>query len=691
MGLLLALLLPGLAVAAGPDLTGWWTGGIDIAGNSLGIEVQLQTDDAGQLQGTLSIPAQEASGLPFAAVEQQGDHLLLTIDLPGGASFEGALTADGGIQGTFTQAGQPFPFSLQRRSSEPPVIDSGLAALQGLDQFVTETMQDWHVPGTAVAVVQNGEVVYAKGFGLRDLAGQLPVTTETQFGIGSATKAFTTALIGMLVDQQQLAWDTPVKEYIPGFELADSLAGDRIALRDLAVHRSGLPRNDFAIMFNPELTRSRVVEQLDTLQPNVDFRTTWQYNNLGYVVAGYAAEQVTGETWEQLVQERILTPLGMTDTSLSVAGLQATSDHALAYLSGSGSVPQLTEFWQLGASAPCGAINSSVLDMAEWLKFQLNNGKVGEQQLLSAYQLAQMHSPQMLITSTVSDGPVQFSSYGLGWMVESYRGSYLVHHGGNVIGQTAEVALFPAENSGVVVLSNLQGTPVPSLVMYNVIDRLAGREPYDLNRELLQQQAAASAAVGSASQTTSGTKAPAAAALQEYTGLYRHPFYGDVRISLVKGQLQAAYYQTEIKLTHQNHDVFSGQTALWPIAIPFQFQRNLSGTVDQVLIGFEPAGAALAFSRQAEAQPLDSSLARKLAGKYDVQGASIQVSYVDGQLTMVIPGQPQYTLQQINGNNFSLQGYAGYSVEFVLDQSGKVTAIVFTQPNGVFRGSRVTG
>ncbi len=685
LGLVIMMLLPGLALAAAPDLTGIWQGSIDIAGTELGIEVELAEGEAG-LSGSLSIPAQGANDLPFTEVELNGNHLVMAIDLPGGAGFEGTIADDGTIAGTFTQAGQGFPFSLHRYIHQPPVIDLGLESLQGLDDDISQAMREWKLPGLAVAIVQDGEIVYAKGFGLRDVAGKLPVTTETAFGIGSTTKAFTTAVLGMLVDEGELNWDTAVKEYIPGFELQDPLASGRVTLRDLATHRIGLPRNDFAIMYNPELTREGIVETMDTLAPNADFRTTWQYNNLGYVVAAYAAEQATGQSWEQLVTERLLTPLGMSDTTLTVEDLQASGDHALAYIQGK--TLSETEMWELGASAPAGSINSSVMDMSEWLKFQLNEGKVGEQQLLSSLQLQAMHTPQMAMPSATT-GPVQFSSYGLGWMIESYRGHYLVHHGGNVIGHTAEVALFPEENSGIVVLGNLQGTPVPSLIMYNVADRLYGLEPLDLSSQMQQQIAAANAAAGT---TTSSAKAPAltAAQMQEYVGEYEHPFYGTVKVSVVKGKLQASYYETTIELTHQNHDVLNGQVSIWPSPIPFQFERSLSGSIEQVKIGFEPASLPLTFTRQAPALVLDPAVAAKVAGQYNVQGTPVSVKLADGKLNMTIPGQPAYELQPVGGLKFAMRGVAGYSVEFVLDSAGKVTGIIFHQPNGVFEGKRVS-
>lgn len=685
LGLVIMLLLPSFVLAATPDLTGRWQGSIDIAGTELGIAVELTAGEKG-LGGSLSIPAQGANDLPFGKVELDGNRLLMTIDLPGGASFDGVFTPEGTIEGTYTQAGQGFPFSLQRYIHQPPVIDAGLESLQGLDDYINQSLRDWKVPGVAVAVVQDGEVVYAKGFGLRDVAGKSPVTTETLFGIGSTTKAFTTALLGMLVDEGELNWDTAVKEYIPGFELQDPLASDRVTLRDLATHRIGLPRNDFAIMYNPELTRQGIVETMDTLAPNADFRTTWQYNNLGYVVAAYAAEQVTGQSWEQLVTERLLTPLGMSNTRLTVQEMHATADHALAYVQDS--ALSETKMWELGASAPAGSINSNVLDMAKWLQFQLNGGQVDGQQLLSALQLQAMHTPQMMMAAT-SKGPVQFSSYGLGWMIEGYRGHYLVHHGGNVIGHTAEVALFPEENSGVVVLGNLQGTPLPSLIMYNVADRLHGMEPLDLSSQARQQIAAASAA---AAATASSAKATAltVAQLQEYMGEYQHPFYGTVQVSLVNGKLQANYYATTIGLTHQNHDVFTGKLSLWPSPIPFQFERSLSGSIEQVKIGFEPSGLPLTFTRQAPALVLDPVLAAKVAGQYSVQGTPIVVKHADGKLQMTIPGQPVYQLQPVGGTKFAMRGFAGYSVEFVLDQTGKVTGIIFHQPNGMFEGKRIS-
>ena len=180
--------------------------------------------------------------------------------------------------------------------------------LQGLDGFVRVVMRDWRAPGLAMTVIKDNEIIYAQGFGQRDEAQHLPVTSQTLFPIASCTKAFTTAAMGILTDQGKLDWDTPVRAYIPSFKLYDPLAAERVTPRDLVSHRTGLPRHDLVWYNNTTATRRELFERLQYLEPTKDFRSFWQYQNLMYMAAGYLVETISGQTWEEFVQQNIFRP-----------------------------------------------------------------------------------------------------------------------------------------------------------------------------------------------------------------------------------------------------------------------------------------------------------------------------------------------------------------------------------------------
>jgi len=269
-------------------------------------------------------PAQGAKDLRLSDVSQSDAAVAFKISgVPGDPSFKGTLSADGAkISGTFAQGGATFPFTLERKANPAATAQE---ALKDFEEVVTDAMKKFDVPGMAIAIVKYNDVVYSKGFGYRDVEKQLPVTPDTLFAIGSSTKAFTTFVLGTLVDEGKIEWDKPVRNYIPWFKLYDTGASERMTPRDLVTHRSGLPRHDLVWYNNYDASRKWLVERLPYLEPSADLREKFQYNNLMFLTAGYLTEVVTGKTWEEAVRERILLPLSMTRTNFSVADSQSSA------------------------------------------------------------------------------------------------------------------------------------------------------------------------------------------------------------------------------------------------------------------------------------------------------------------------------------------------------------------------------
>jgi CubicO group peptidase (beta-lactamase class C family) len=440
---ILCLAVPFVAAQAGEGVHGTWEGAMQLPSMELAVVVDFRVVD-GTLEGDIDIPAQGAKDLPLGDISFEGSALRFKIQgVPGDPTFDGTLADDGEtISGTFSQGGQNFPFNLTRQGSESArgaATDPDADPLEGYAAFIEQSREAWKAPGVAVAVVRDGKVVHAEGYGFRDVAAELPVTSDTLFAVGSTTKAFTATLVGMLVDEGKLDWDEPVRTYLPRFDMFDPFADDRISARDLLTHRSGLPRHDLS-WYGAGASRDELVRRIAYLEPNRGFRDRFQYQNLMYMTAGYLAGRIEETTWEELIRQRILGPLEMKTTNLSIDAMQQAEDRALGYKKeenddGEESI-EVMPYRPIVGDAPAGSINSSVAEMANWVLLHLNGGVFNEKRLVSEATMDTMHSPQVVVPTDsllhrLSVYPeMPHLMYGMGWFIQSYRGHELIHHGG---------------------------------------------------------------------------------------------------------------------------------------------------------------------------------------------------------------------------------------------------------------------
>ncbi|MCT1402032.1 serine hydrolase [Paenibacillus sp. p3-SID867] len=478
-----------------------------------------------------------------------------------------------------------------------------MESLTGIHAYIEEQMKAWKVPGLSVAVVKNQEIVMMEGYGYRNIDKSLPVTSETLFAIGSSTKAFTALAAGILADEKILKLDTPVKEYLPDFKMFDPFATERITLRDMLCHRSGLPRHDL-MWYNASLTREEIIERLRYLEPNVDFRTKWQYQNIMYMVAGYVVGHVSRSSWEEVVQKRIFRPLNMTSSQFSVDKTQLHHDYAMPYIQIEDQA-RVIPFRNIDTIGPAGSINSNIKDMANWVRFQINHGMHDGQRLVSNEMLDTLHTPHMVCEMTeVNENNTHMGSYGLGWLIEPYRGLRMVSHGGNIDGFTAHVAFIPAEKIGVVVLSNLNGTPLPVFISNYIFDSLLGGEVKDWSGLALGQKKEATVA----SEPTTNNEAapgekqpivPLSASLLDLAGTYVHAGYGEMVVELVDGGLRAGFNSMLFPLTHQNANQFELHVTVFDIKTKATFLTDSNGSVDRlsVIMLFETGAKEIEFVR----------------------------------------------------------------------------------------------
>jgi len=574
------------------------------------------------------------------------------------------------------------PFSAEKKTQK---VD-----LKGFDTFVTKTMEEWKVPGLGISIVKDGKVIFSKGFGFRDVKKGLKVTPETLFAIGSCSKAFTAVTMGILVDEGKLDWDKPVREYLPSFKLKDPFATEGMTPRDLVCHRSGLPRHDL-MWYNSSATRKELFDRLQYLEPNRDFRMTFQYQNLMFMTAGYMVGKVAGTTWEKFVQNHIFGPLGMNDSNFSVEDSKKAPDFALPYTEKEDKVIEIP-FRNIDTVGPAGSINSNVIDMAGWLLLNLNKGKFGEKQIISEESLREIHSPQMISSKSYIYDESFYSTYGMGWGITAYRGHLMVSHGGGIDGFTASVNFMPRDNIGMVIFTNMGGTPLPGIVAYNAYDRLLGLDQIPWNKRIKDQRDKAKKEAEKAKKEKDKDRklnTKPSHPLEDYAGDYEHPGYGVVSIKKEGDRLKGVFNSISFDVEHYHYDIFEMSNEFFDMTEKVSFFTDNKGNISSLSVQLEDMVEAIVFNMMPEKTMKEGSFLEKFVGEYVLGDMTVTVTLRGkNNLILTVPGQPQYELVPYKGTEFNLKNLTGYSVEFIVDKAGKVTEAKVTQPNGVFTAKK---
>ncbi|HEY2377389.1 MAG TPA: serine hydrolase [Gemmatimonadaceae bacterium] len=473
----------------------------------------------------------------------------------------------------------------------------------GLDAYVTKAIDTWKIPGLSIAIVRNDSVIYAKGFGVQSVAAKTPVNEKTLFEIGSSSKAFTATLIAMLVGEGKMHWDDRLTTYLPDFRMYDPVANEAVTLRDALTHRTGIARGELAWL-GSGVSRDEVLHRVRFLKPDAPFRSHYSYQNMMFLAAGQAAGKAGGSSWDDLVRQRIFTPLGMTSTATTYRGLANTNvatphgmDHDTAFTKPPFDADNI---------APAGAIMSSAVDMAQWLRFQLNDGMVNGKRLVASAALRETHTPQILIPSSGGRGGVpdtapvkRFTSYGMGWMVEDYRNQLSWQHGGNTLGMTAAVGMLPEKKVGVVVLSNMQGAQLPELLEQYVFDRALGAPLRDWSGEAyarFQQQRKRADSVQTVQLAGHVANAQSAIPLSAFAGTYADSLYGEMTVGLKDGHLELVRGDIRGPLEYWNANNFRW---LLPLSAPtgpafIKFEISADNTVTGLYFGLGTDATLLA-------------------------------------------------------------------------------------------------
>lgn len=457
--------------------------------------------------------------------------------------------------------------SLRGLDASPAKRPAALPA--DLDAHVTRVMKTFEVPGLALAVVKDGAVLVAKGYGVRTLGRPEPVDSDTLFGIASNTKVFTATALGLLVEEGKLEWDAPVVRYLPSFQMWDPWVTREITVRDLLVHRSGLGLGAGDLLWWPPSTYSRkeITRRLRFLRPETSFRSAYAYDNVLYVVAGELIEAVSGQSWEDFVTNRILRPAGMTASTVNHSSAAGGGNVGTPHARVEGTVRPVKPFTG-DVTNPAGGINSNAAEMARWLRVLLSRGKTPEgSRLFSEATWTQLTSVVTPIRISEPPAPLaalrpQFLGYGLGLGIRDYRGRRVLTHTGGLPGYASLVYMIPEAGLGVAILTNQESADAYNAILCHLVDHVLEAphtdwlDAFKKVRAEADAKAAGEAAIA-ASKRTTGSKPHLP--LASYAGAYRDDWYGEIPISLEDGRLVLRFSQTPSlvgDLEHWQYETF---------------------------------------------------------------------------------------------------------------------------------------
>jgi CubicO group peptidase (beta-lactamase class C family) len=437
------------------------------------------------------------------------------------------------------------------------------------DAWVQRTMAAFEVPGVSLAIVKDGKVVVAKGYGVRKLGAPEPVDARTRFGIASNTKVFTATALGILVDEGKVRWDAPVIDYVPWFQMSDPYVTREMTVRDLLVHRSGLALGAGDLLWWPASTYNRreIAQRLRYLPLATSFRSAYAYDNVLYLVAGEVIEAVSGQSWEDFVSSRILSKVGMTSSNVRHSDAAKGGNVATPHAPVGGKVRPIAAF-DSDNTNPAGGINSNAEDMAKWLLVLLADGTLADGSALitpaTARQLSTLVTPIPIGQGApeLRELRPNFNGYGLGLGLRDYRGHKLLSHTGGLPGYVSKVALIPDARLGIAILTNQESTAAFEAIADHIMDAYLGAQTSDwiaAYQAIERRTAAASASSVQTATISRAADSKPSLPIDRYAGKYRDAWYGDMTIASAGGRLTITFDRTPLltgTLDHWQHDTF---------------------------------------------------------------------------------------------------------------------------------------
>jgi len=449
-----------------------------------------------------------------------------------------------------------------------PALPAQAFRQRDFDAYVARGLQALQTPGAAIAVVKDGRVLFAKGYGVRTLGDTARVDAHTLFQIASNTKAFTTAALAMLADEGKLSWDDAVTKFLPGFQLYDPYVTREFTVRDLVTHRSGLGLGAGDLLwFHSSYNRGEIAHRIRFARPVSSFRSAYAYDNVLYIVAGEIFPAATAQSWDDFVKNRIFTPLGMTESGTTTTFFTSSRNAATPHAIEDGKL-QVVPLDSVDNISPAAGIASNVTDLARWLVCRLDSGRYSGGRLVSERQAREMWSGQTVLPIPDPPPPLaalrpNFAEYGLGWRLRDYQGRKIVSHTGGLAGMSSQITLVPAEKLGIVILTNSESDLMAALT-YRLLDDLLGapRPRGDWVAAFAQAAQIARARADSTLKATGAGRdslSQPSLPLARYAGSYRDELYGDASVAFENGRLVLRFGRSPAfvgDLEHWQYDTF---------------------------------------------------------------------------------------------------------------------------------------
>ena len=566
--------------------------------------------------------------------------------------------------------------------------------LKGVEKELNEILEITKSAGFAVAVVKGNEIIYSKGFGYRDYENKIPVDNNTLFAIGSSTKAFTSSILGQLRKEDKLSFDESPIKYVPDLKFFNDEMNNSIVIKDLMSHRTGLPRHDWSWYVFPTYDKDSLMRRIEFQEPFTGVRKQWYYNNFMFLTQGVIAERITGKSWEENMYERLLKPLKMTRSNLSIKELRKADNVALGYEIVDEKISKM-DYYRIAGMSPAGSMNSSVNEMSNWLMTWLNKGKFEGNEIIPEAYINEAMSSQMVINGALPDDEfpdIHMATYGYGWMLSSYKGHYRVEHGGNIDGFSADVIFFPSDSIGIVVLANQNGSSVPSLVRNTIADRLINVESTDWIKRYKDRKAKQEDVEEEVEAAPIQKKQAPQHQPKDFTGFYENLGYGQFEIIVENDSLFAVLPLWKLYLEHKHFDIYNSYKVTDEgidtsnEGLAFNFQIDNEGEIYNLKLKIEPTLQPLEFIRKPKTIDVEETTLQSYVGKYDLSGTILKTYIKEkNSLYLFIKGQPEYELLPTDKHKFSFKVLDGFKVEFIENKEGEIGEIKVIQPNGTFR------
>ncbi len=550
--------------------------------------------------------------------------------------------------------------------------------LKGFDKTVEQILKDWNVPGCGIGIVVKDKLVFAQGYGYRDLENRLPVTPNTLFQIASNTKLFTSTAMGFLVEEGKIDWDKPVRNYVPQLQFFNDELNASVTIRDMLSHRTGISRHD-AIWVRSDFSRKELFDRIKYLEPSIPFRSGALYNNMMYVAAGQSLEYLSGLTWEEYVTKKIFEPLEMHNSMFVVEDMLKQPEFMTPYYEKRDTTILLRSLYytQNQGLGPAGSIISSINDLSNWVVAQINGGKFKGTQVIPAGIIKETMKPAIPYSSVPDRYFENLNAmYGMGRATSSYKGHYLAQHGGSIGGIYSIVSIMPADSIGVIVFTN-RISQLPGIIAFTVYDKLLGlpETPWSdrgLKDYLKGRETARESRKKPDADRVMGTSP--SHKLAEYAGIFEDPAYGRVIITFRNDSLTFKFNQYELPLYHYHYDRFMTPDDLLYGKWSLMFSTDAQGDISQVKISLDEK--EVSFNRLADQRLRDPDFLKKLEGLYETGGIRINIALKGGEL-VILSAPPQHLIPY-KGNMFRIREFSDQIVEFIFDEAGNPVGLKLT-------------